>query len=72
MFDTPQLRSMQRCELYLGLLLLVVSAAFVFPPLLALIGLPVAANLSVTLMVAGLQGLLSFSLLGLFAAPFLH
>lgn len=72
MFYHSELRSMQRCELYLGLLLLAVSAAFVLPPLLSLIGLPLAVDLAATLMVAGLEGMLCFSLLTLFAAPFLH
>lgn len=72
MFSTPALRSLERCEMYLGALLLAASFAFSIPPLLSLVGLPMNIDLAITLMSAGFQGLLSVSILGYCALPFLY
>ena len=72
MFSNPVLRSLERCEIYIGALLLLASIAFVIPPLLTLLGYPMAIDLAVAFMSAGFQGLLSSSILGFLALPFLH
>lgn len=72
MFSNPVLRSLARCEMYLGALLLAASIAFVVPPLFSIVGVPMAMDLAVALMTAGFQGLLSVSVLGFCALPFLH
>lgn len=72
MFSNPTLRSLERCEIYIGTLLLAASLAFIIPALLSLVGLPMDLDLAITLMSAGLQGLLSVSILGFCALPFLY
>lgn len=72
MFSNPVLRSLARCEMYIGALLLVASIAFVVPPVFSIAGIPMAMDLAIALMTAGFQGLLSVSVLGFCALPFLH
>jgi len=72
MFRKDNFRSLERCELYIALLLLLVSVAFVVPPLLSLVGLPLSMSLSIAVMSAGLEGLFYVSLLGFSALPFLY
>jgi len=72
MFSNPTLRSLERCEIYIGALMIAASFAFIIPPLLSLIGLPMEVDLAIALMSAGFNGLLSVSILGYCALPFLY
>ena len=72
MFSNPVLRSLARCEMYIGALFLTASIVFVIPPLFSIVGIPMAMDLAVTLVWAGFHGLLAVSLLGYCALPFLY
>jgi hypothetical protein len=72
MFSNPTFRSLERCEIYIGMLLLLVSVAFTIPPMLSLFGIPMEMNLAVSMMTFGLEGLFYVSILGFLSLPFLH
>ena len=72
MLFNPQKRSRDRCEMYVGVLLLLVSGAILIPPVFSLVGSPLAISLSIALMSAGMEGLLYFSLLLFCMLPVLY